>query len=220
MTSLFLFFALLFSAQFQELRGRVVSVSDGDTITVLDGERRQHKIRLNGIDAPESAQDFGQTSKKNLSGLIFDKEVVVSWSKVDRYGRIVGTVLIGGVSANLEQLKAGLAWYYRQYAGDVPAENRPLYEKAEIEARATRRGLWQQPNPQPPWEFRHGTAAPASPSASPSPAGQIIGNRNSRIYHTPACPDYNKVSEKNRDYFSSEAEAERAGYRRARNCPR
>src|SRR5438045_2771120 len=78
--------ALATMAQSSELRGRVVSVADGDTITVLDASNTQHKIRFNGIDAPEHNQDFGQASKKHLSDLVFGKDVVVKWSKTDKYG--------------------------------------------------------------------------------------------------------------------------------------
>lgn len=122
-----------------ELCGRVVAVADGDTITVLDEAKQQHKIRLNGIDAPEKNQDFGQASKQHLSDLVFGKDVVVSWSKIDKYGRIVGTVLIGSTNANLEQLKAGFAWYYCQYESDVPVNNRSAYAAAEADARQAAR---------------------------------------------------------------------------------
>ena len=104
----------------QTIKGRVVSIADGDTLTVLDSQNQQRKIRLNGIDAPESGQDFGQVAKRNLSDLAYGKEVSVVWSKTDKYGRIIGTVFVGSTNVNLEQLKAGLAWFYRQYAGDVP----------------------------------------------------------------------------------------------------
>ncbi len=208
------------NAQSNELRGRVVSVADGDTITVLDSSNTQHKIRFNGVDAPESKQDFGQVSKRHLSDLVFGKDVVVRWAKIDKYGRIIGTVMIGSTNANLEQLRAGLAWYYKDYERDVPPENRQTYAQAEAEARAGRRGLWQQPNPQPPWEFRHGSDE-SLPSIGPgsSATGRIIGNKNSQIYHLSNCPDYSKSAEKNRVYFETEAEAQRAGYRKARNCP-
>lgn len=214
--------AISAAAQANELRGRVVAVSDGDTITVLDANQRQHKIRFNGIDAPESQQDFGQTAKRNLSHLIFGKDVAVTWSKIDRYGRIVGTVKSGGQDINLEQLRAGLAWYFRKYESDVPPANRRLYDAAEAEARRSKRGLWQQPNPTPPWDWRAqgGNSPPiVEIEDRPGPAGRIIGNKNSMIYHRSDCPDYAKVSEKNQVYFNNEAEAERAGYRKARNCP-
>jgi endonuclease YncB( thermonuclease family) len=205
-------------ASAQTVKGRVVGISDGDTITVLDASNQQHKIRLNGIDAPESSQGFGQASKRNLSNLIFGKEVTVSWRKIDRYGRIVGTVMIGSMNVNLEQLKAGLAWYFRKYASDVPPADRPIYDRAEQEARTARRGLWQQSNPTPPWEFRHPDQVPTPSTYDSRSSGQIIGNRNSHVYHRPDCPDYQKVSERNRIYFSTTAEAERAGFRVARNC--
>ncbi|MCX8050118.1 MAG: thermonuclease family protein, partial [Methylohalobius sp.] len=132
------------------LTGRVVGVSDGDTITLLDAQRRQHRIRLHQIDAPERRQDFGERSRQSLAELVFGKEVVVEVVTTDRYGREVGKVKVDGTDANLEQVKRGLAWVYRQYAED------PAYFAAEEEARAAKRGLWLQPNPIPPWEFRHG----------------------------------------------------------------
>jgi endonuclease YncB( thermonuclease family) len=201
----------------QTIKGRVVAITDCDTLTVLDGQNQQQKIRLNGIDAPESSQDFGQVSKRNLSSLVFDRDVVVEWRKKDRYGRIVGTVKVSATNANLEQLKAGLAWYYRQYAGDVAPELRPIYDRAEADARAGKRGLWARPNPQPPWEYRHPDQSSPTPTSQPS--GKIIGNRNSSIYHLPNCPDYNKVSERNRIYFGTETDAIKDGFRKARNCP-
>ncbi len=209
-----------------ELRGRVVGIADGDTITVLDANRQQHRIRLNGIDAPETAQAFSQVSKTNLSTLVFGQDVLVVWSKVDRYGRKIGAVIRGSVDANLEQLRSGLAWYYRQYAGDVAPANRPLYEAAEAEARAAKRGLWRDPQPVAPWAFRNPSSAPAAvPPATPrgllgttTSTGLVIGNRNSRIYHVPGCADYDRVAERNRVYYKTEAEAVTAGFRKARNC--
>ena len=91
------------------LIGRVVKVSDGDTITVLDSSKTQHKIRLQGIDAPEKSQAFRNASRKFLAGLVANREVRVAWSKRDRYQRILGTVFVDGKDANLEMLKAGMA---------------------------------------------------------------------------------------------------------------
>lgn len=216
-------------ARADELRGRVVGVTDGDTLTLLDASKHQYKIRLNGIDAPESGQAFGQVSKQGLSSLAFGRDVVVVWNKVDRYGRLVGTVVVGAVNANLEQLRAGLAWYYRQYESDVAAENRPVYAAAETEARGAKRGLWRDANPQAPWVYRTPdpavTPLRAVPSVQPTSAapiaagrGIVIGNRNSNIYHVPGCGSYNDVAERNRVYFRTEAEAAAAGFRKARNC--
>ena len=207
----------------EEIRGRVVSVADGDTLTVLDASNRQHRVRLNGIDAPETKQAFSQVSKRNLSTLVFGKDVVVTWQKTDQYGRLVGTVHLGTSDTSLEQLRAGLAWYFRRYERDVAPNLRPVYEAAEAEARAAKRGLWQDTAPQPPWAFRTGEPAPGATTprtllGTTVAAGVVIGNRNSMIYHVPGCRNYNDVAERNRVYFKSEPEALAAGFRKARNC--
>jgi len=144
----------LTAAEAATLSGRVVGVHDGDTITVLDANRTQYKIRLAGIDAPESKQAFGNRSKQNLSDLVFGKDVAVEWDKRDRYQRVVGVVLVDGHDVNLEQVRAGMAWWYRQYAKEQIPDDRRLYELAENEARAAKRGLWADANPMPPWEWR------------------------------------------------------------------
>ena len=131
-----------------DLVGQVVKVSDGDTITVLDSSKAQHKIRFHGIDAPEKKQAFGNASRKFLAGLVANREVRVAWSKRDRYQRILGTVFVDGKDVNLEMLKAGMAWHYKKY------DSTPAYAQAESEARAAKRGLWQDKNPIEPEEFR------------------------------------------------------------------
>jgi endonuclease YncB( thermonuclease family) len=136
------------------ITGRVVGVSDGDTITVLDASNRQHKIRLDGIDAPESRQAFGTRSKQSLSELVFGQTVTVTGSKSDRYGRTVGNVAVNGQDAGLIQVERGMAWYYRQYGGDLGRERALDYERAEDRARADRRGLWVDARPVEPWEYR------------------------------------------------------------------
>jgi endonuclease YncB( thermonuclease family) len=133
-----------------------VGVADGDTITVLGAANQQTRVRLQGIDAPESRQAFGQVSKQNLSGLIFNKPVVIEYEKTDRYGRTLGKVLAGGRDVNLEQVKAGLAWHYKYYQDEQAPDDRRLYADAETEARTARQGLWADPAPIPPWDFRRG----------------------------------------------------------------
>jgi endonuclease YncB( thermonuclease family) len=133
-----------------------VGVADGDTITLLSAGNRQTRVRLQGIDAPESQQAFGQISKRNLSDLVFDRQVVVEYEKTDRYGRTLGKVLAGGRDVNLEQVKAGLAWHYKYYQDEQSSADRRLYADAETEARSARRGLWAEPGPTPPWDFRRG----------------------------------------------------------------
>jgi endonuclease YncB( thermonuclease family) len=138
------------------LTGKVVGVSDGDTITVLDAAKTQHKIRLAGIDPPEKAQPFGQKSKEHLSDSVFGKQVQVEYTKTDKYGRTVGKVLVNGMDANLEQIKAGFAWHYKEYAAEQPVADRATYASAETTARSASAGLWRDAKPMPPWEWRHG----------------------------------------------------------------
>lgn len=140
-----------------ELQGRVVKVADGDTITVLDGQRQQHVIRLAGIDAPEKSQPFGQKSKAHLSQAVFGQTVTVTFDKRDRYGRIVGQVRVLGEDANLRQLQAGWAWHYKQYQSEQTPDQRSVYDAAERAAREKRLGLWQgqgPASPEPPWDYR------------------------------------------------------------------
>lgn len=136
------------------ISGRVVSVTDGDTITVLDQTNTQFKIRLAGIDAPEKKQAFGQVSKKALSDLVYGKQVNVEYEKQDRFGRTIGKVLINGVDANLEQVKKGYAWFYRKYKNAMVLDDRISYLHGEEAAHASRIGLWLEEKPIAPWDFR------------------------------------------------------------------
>ena len=139
----------------ETLQGRVVGVMDGDTVKVLDAANTQWKIRLVGIDAPEKNQAFGTKSKEHLSDLVYNKQVTIEYSKKDRYGRTLGKILVDGIDANLEQVKAGLAWHYKQYAKEQTPDDQSLYSSAETQAKSAKRGLWVDAYPTPPWEFRH-----------------------------------------------------------------
>lgn len=136
------------------ITGRVVGISDGDTITVLDSTKTRHKVRLAGIDAPESKQAFGQASKKHLSDLVFDRTVTIDCGKIDKYQREVCVVLVNGRDANLAQVSAGMAWWYRKYQKEQTAQQRAEYEAAEAAAIKGRVGLWQDAGPVPPWDWR------------------------------------------------------------------
>lgn len=137
-----------------ELAGKVVRVVDGDTITVLDADHEQHKIRLSGIDAPELEQAFGRVSRRHLSDLVAGRQVTVEWYKHDRYGRVVGKVLLDGRDVNLQQIEAGLAWHFKRYEMEQPESDRAVYTTSEQQARDARRGLWAEARSIPPWEFR------------------------------------------------------------------
>lgn len=143
-------------AQAETLQGYVVAISDGDTLTVLDTTKTQHKVRLTGIDAPEKAQPFGEKSKTNLSRLTFNRDVVVEWNHTDRYGRIIGKVMVEGQDICLQQVKEGMAWWYAKYQSEQTQKDRAAYELAELQAKMYRYGLWKDKNPVPPWEWRGG----------------------------------------------------------------
>ena len=145
-----------------------MGVADGDTVTVLESSDEQHKVRLAGIDAPERRQAYGERAKQHLSTLVYGKAVLVVWDKRDRYSRIVGRVLARDCSgltcrysldAGLEQIKAGLAWHYKQYATEQPLAERMEYAALEQQARTRREGLWHDADPIPPWDYRHHSAA-------------------------------------------------------------
>jgi endonuclease YncB( thermonuclease family) len=137
-----------------QLDGRVVSVTDGDTITLIDGSYRHHKIRLAGIDAPEKGQAFGQRSKEYLSQLAHGKAATAECYKIDLYNRQICTVFVNGTDVALAQLHAGLALWFRRYANEQPQQQRVDYESAEDRASANRLGLWQDEAPVPPWDWR------------------------------------------------------------------
>ncbi len=152
----------------ETLSGKVVGVHDGDTITLLTKDLKQEKIRLDAIDAPELHQDWGSQAKQALSAKVFGKPATVEYTQHDRYGRIIGKILCDGRDINLEMVKDGMAWHYKQY------NKEKVFARAEDEARAARLGLWAGKNPVAPWEFRRDTkpAPAAKPAAAPAPAAQ------------------------------------------------
>jgi endonuclease YncB( thermonuclease family) len=132
---------------------RVVKVTDGDTVHVLDQSRERHKIRLSGIDAPEKDQVFGRRSMQNLAMQLAGEGVSVEYSKRDQYNRIIGKLLLDGRDINLLQVKEGFAWHYKRYQNEQSDLDRVLYSSAETEARGKKIGLWSVPAI-PPWEYR------------------------------------------------------------------
>lgn len=197
-------------AQQSQFSGKVVRVSDGDTITVLYGTR-QIRIRLHGIDCPEMGQDFSRRAKQAVSDAVFSKTVTIVDHGTDRYGRTIGEVLTpAGENLNAALVRDGLCWWYERYA-----PNDHTLRQYEQRAKADRIGLWSQPEPIAPWDWRGGKRPLASPAH-----GKIIGNRRSKIYHYPGCPSYSAVSERNTVYFDSGTDARSAGYRPAKNCQR
>ena len=146
-----LYAAISFTAQAasHKINGKVVSVADGDTLTILDNNHEQHRVRLAEIDAPEKAQNFGQVSKQSLADLTFGKMADATCSDTDRYGRSVCKVVVDGINVNTEQVARGYAWVYAQYASKFS-----VLHGYQLKAKADRKGLWSDPKPVPPWEWR------------------------------------------------------------------
>jgi endonuclease YncB( thermonuclease family) len=150
MMSLVVSAVLLFGqvAVVPELAGRVVGVADGDTLTVLDAGNQQHRIRVSGIDAPETGQPFARRSKQALAEIVFGKDVVVEVEATDKYGRTIGRVLVDGDDAGLAMLNAGMAWHFDKY------DATPEYAAAHAAARDAGTGLWSATDPIAPWQWR------------------------------------------------------------------
>jgi len=198
-----------------DLSGRVISISNSDTITLLPFDTQQVKIRLAEIDAPESGQPYGNKSKQVLSGLIFGKDVRVVVQTTDRYGRTVGTPYVGELDVCKEMVHVGAAWVYKQYVVD-----KSLFD-VENEAREAKRGLWGLSEAQrvQPWNWRRGLT-----NSGEAPDGcNIKGNINSKgdkIYHAPGTRSYGatKINEsKGERWFCTEDEAKKAGWRAPRH---
>jgi endonuclease YncB( thermonuclease family) len=145
------------------LEGRVVHVAVGDTLTVLDDQNRQHKVRLAGIDAPERGQPFGKRAATELASLAKNKRVIVDWTKTDRYRRIIGVVWVAPydcsickptLDVGLAMIGDGYAWHYRAYEREQTVDDRRDYRQAEAGARARMAGLWTDTVATPPWDWR------------------------------------------------------------------
>jgi endonuclease YncB( thermonuclease family) len=133
---------------------KVVGVTDGDTLVVLEGGKVQHRVRLAGIDAPEKHQAFGARAHQALASAVFRRTVMLEWYKKDRYGRLVAKVTVADRDIGLELIAAGLAWHYKAYEQEQAPADRSRYAAAEVEARRASAGLWSNPSPVPPWNYR------------------------------------------------------------------
>ena len=163
--------ALVMPVAHADFIGKVVAVTDGDTIKLLDANQVQHRVRLVGIDAPEKSQPLGNASRKYLASMVAGKEVRVESAKNDRYGRVLGKIWVEPadcpgcgktLDVNLAQILAGMAWWYQDYARDQPAADRERYKTAVSEAKASKLGLWREPGAIPPWAWRRGQRTPAA----------------------------------------------------------
>jgi endonuclease YncB( thermonuclease family) len=139
-----LFYGNLFA---QKHRGKVVSVADGDTFTLLTKEKKQIKVRLHGIDCPEKRQDYGTKAKQFTSEAVFNKWITVEQTDIDRYGRVIAIVPIEGTTLNEMLLRNGLAWHYCKY------DRQEYWHYLQDSAKSVKVGLWEIPGVAP-WEYR------------------------------------------------------------------
>jgi micrococcal nuclease len=208
----------------ERFTGRVVSVADGDTIGVIrDGYATP--VRLDGIDCPESGQPFSQRARRRVAELALRKVAEVRVKTTDVHQRLVARVRVDGVDLSTTLVREGLAWHYLRYSSD------PALAAAEAAARAARVGIWSEPNPVAPWDWRYSAPrAPATRSGAAKPQlseqekeaaeslGLLHGNTSSRVFHTANCKNY--WCARCTQIFSSESEAKAAGYRPAGCCHR
>jgi len=203
---------------------KVIHVTDGDTITVLNAANEHVKIRLNGIDCPEKSQAFGNKAKQFTKNLVGGQTVTIQAYDQDRYGRTIGDVVLeDGRNLSQELVKAGYAWWFFKYSDD---EQLGILE---VKAKIGKVGLWADKNPVPPWIFRHrnelATLQSEKSQSSLAPTSEflnslpILGNKRSKKYHRPDCPSYNQIAKRTRVPFGSTQEAREAGYAIAGNCP-
>jgi micrococcal nuclease len=185
----------------------VVANHDGDTFTIADREGRRTTIRLYGIDAPEMRQDVGAAAKQFLARLILGKHVDVYPGTFERSGRLVARVMIDATDVSLAVLRAGYGWHSTEFSRD------PLLADAERTARQSKRGLWADQDPVPPWVFRRSgrKAVTTAPSSGP-----FHGNVRSFVYHARGCPDY--TCRTCTREFTNTAAADAAGFRAHASC--
>lgn len=160
----------------------VVDVVDGDTVRVTGGPWKQERVRLAGIDAPESSQAWGLEATEALQKLVAGREILLVSAGRDKYSRLLGDLWDGDKWLNLEMVEGGHSWWYRKYSD---SEELAL---AEQQAKQARRGLWQEETPQPPWEFRNGPRPPSADSNEDATSDAAVYlTRTGKKYHRGSC---------------------------------
>ncbi|MDT7604053.1 MAG: hypothetical protein QOF61_2050 [Acidobacteriota bacterium] len=202
---------------------RVLAVLDGNTLSARNVTTGQQSyVRLRGTDAPELQQPYGAQAREHLASLVMGKSVRVEFKGTDRMGTVEGRVVADGVDINLAQLEAGLAWFHTVYANELSDEQKQLYEEAEKDSRAARRGLWKDAAPTPPWQYRAANKIGEDPRDIPQPSApattSVVADRRSKFYYLPNCAGYRRVPARSRVRFKSSDEATRAGYKLAPAC--
>jgi endonuclease YncB( thermonuclease family) len=211
-------FLLSSSTAYAEFTGLVVSILDGDTLTVLN-DGKEEDIRLNGIDCPEKNQVYGNKAKQFTSNKALNTVVTVEVKGVDRDGRTIADVILAdGTNLNRELVREGLAWWFFKYSKDE------MLRALEMDARDGKRGLWANPLPMPPWVFRkiqRKQVPEISDFQYPGtlPSG-VLANKKSHLYRYAECKKYNAMlTQKNVVRIDTVEDAVEAGYHPANDCP-
>ncbi len=191
-------------------RATVVTIQDGDSLTVIDERGTRVEVRLYGVDAPERDQPSGPEATQFLANLIAARPVQLYAGRFERNGRLVARITVQDVDVSLALLRAGFAWHSTGFSQD------PLFADAERTARQARAGLWQADDPTPPWVFRRRGRQPAARPAAITPTGPFRGNAGSFVYHAEGCRHYDCANCTRR--FATTAAALAAGYRPHSAC--
>ncbi len=220
-TATMLFLYLLSQTSLNTMTGKVVAVNSGDTIT-LDVSGENFQIRLADIDCPDVKQPFYSQAKKFTERRVLGKKVRVNYEVMDQLRRVIGeAILPDGSSLNLELMKAGWAWHY-----NVRFPPKEIFSRLEYDAWSHKLGLWIDPGPVPPWEFRRDALlADKEPPSGPSEVDYeqvlgygLVGDKRAKTYFWPQCKGYHLLDPKDRAIFSNRLEAQAAGFNKAKGC--
>jgi len=198
------------------MAARVDSIVDGDTVHVQLADGRKLTVRLDGVDTPETGEPFAAQARNATRVLLFDRQVQLTVTDVDRYDRLVGRVRLGTTDASVELVNAGLACHFTRYSAD------PVLAAAQLAAKDAHRGFWAVGVQKPQCVTGGAAAKPATTTAAPATTtaskanGPFHGNVSSRVYHSSSCKNYSCKS--CTAVFESEDAAKRAGYRAAGDC--
>ena len=204
------------------VEGTVTAVTDGDSFVIKSDEGKFFHVRLHGVAAPEKQQPFGMESLKKLSSKILGKRVRVDFKLTDDLARVLGKVVIEDEDVGLEQLRAGLGWYFTHYINELNDDDRLLYPQAADEAKSSRLGLWGDAKPVSPWAYRVANKINEIDQVIPDPPkterSAILGNSRTKLYLKPNCAGYRAIPVKLRVTFDDEMAAEKAGFKIAKGC--
>ncbi len=198
--------------------GDVTSVISGDTFFIKLENGRKFPVKLQGIAAPERRQPYAIESRRKLIEKVMGKNVRVFFRFTDGLGRVLGKIIVDGEDIALSQISYGYAWFYRTYPNELLDDDLLLYTDQEVAAKNDKIGLWKDKSPVAPWTYRAVNKIQESLEPEPLIVAQIRGNKRTKYYLRPDCAGYKSVPARYRVLFSSESEAEKAGYRLGNNC--